>query len=328
MQVRQRRCSHPGCRRPAGTSYTYEIPNQQGTGVLTINSTAQSPQWRQYTPYGAPRGTAPASWPNTNGFLGKATDPTTGLTIVGARQYDPTTGLFLSIDPILETTNPQQLNGYSYAASNPISQSDPSGLMPAYATSQGTCTGTGAYCSGAIQRHQVAQQQEYNHLTAVIENQQLQNCGGCHPATMRAIAGEYRNPTVVRQRVLSYTATAAHEQNMSQQARMEQEQLELAQSYSGFDPATDIRHGLVAADNFLYNHIYIQISACLLGCAAVSIQGGYGFLTLEFPAVAPVSRSASGFVGFTLGFNSATPAEVNKNNVILEAARRPRTALV
>jgi RHS repeat-associated protein len=54
--------------------------------------------------FAAPRGTTPATWPDTKGFLGKATDPTTGLTIVGARQYDPTTGLFISIDPILDPT--------------------------------------------------------------------------------------------------------------------------------------------------------------------------------------------------------------------------------
>jgi len=125
----------------AGSNYSFEIGNQQNTGVLTLNSTAQDPQWQQYTPYGAPRGAAPASWPDTNGFLGKPTDPTTGLTSVGARQYDPTTGLFLSIDPILESTSPQQLNGYSYAADNPITNSDPTGLLPTGPGTGGTtCT--------------------------------------------------------------------------------------------------------------------------------------------------------------------------------------------
>jgi RHS repeat-associated protein len=114
---------------------------------LTLNSAAQDPQWQQYTPYGAPRGTAPASWPDTNGFLGKPTDPTSGLTIIGARQYDPTTGLFLSIDPILETTSPLQLNGYSYAADNPVTNSDPTGLMPIM-ISAGGCVGSIQYCEG------------------------------------------------------------------------------------------------------------------------------------------------------------------------------------
>jgi RHS repeat-associated protein len=112
-----------------GSDYTYQFANQQDTGVLTLNSAAQDPQWQQYTPYGAPRGTPPASWPDTNGFLNDPTDPTSGLTIIGARQYDPATGLFLSIDPLLEPASPLQLNGYSYAEDNPVTNSDPTGLF-------------------------------------------------------------------------------------------------------------------------------------------------------------------------------------------------------
>jgi RHS repeat-associated protein len=110
------------------STYEFEFTDQHGTGVLTLNSSLQTPVWRQYTPYGAPRGTAPTSWPDTNGFLGKPTDANTGLTIIGARQYDPATGRFLSVDPVLAATSPQTLAGYSYAADDPVSASDPTGL--------------------------------------------------------------------------------------------------------------------------------------------------------------------------------------------------------
>jgi len=113
----------------SGSSYYFELTNQQGTGLIVLNNDAEAPQWRQFTPYGAPRGTAPSSWPDSNGFLGMATDANTGLTIIGARQYDPTTGMFISLDPVLETNSPQQLNGYSYAGDNPVTDSDPSGEM-------------------------------------------------------------------------------------------------------------------------------------------------------------------------------------------------------
>jgi RHS repeat-associated protein len=113
----------------ASSNYAFELTNQQGTGLVTLNSDAQDPQWQQYTPYGAPRGSAPSSWPDSNGFLGKVTDGNTGLVVVGARQYDPTTGMFLSLDPLLETTSPQDLNGYTYAADNPVTNSDPSGML-------------------------------------------------------------------------------------------------------------------------------------------------------------------------------------------------------
>jgi RHS repeat-associated protein len=113
----------------AGTSYDFELANQQDTGLLTLDDTCQNPQWRQFTPYGAPRGTAPSSWPDTNGFLGKPTDQNTGLTIIGARAYDPGIGQFLSLDPVLNPDEPADLNGYTYADDNPVTDTDPTGLL-------------------------------------------------------------------------------------------------------------------------------------------------------------------------------------------------------
>ena len=112
----------------AGTAYSFEITDQHGTSLLTLDHTAANPAWRQYTPYGTPRGQAPPSWPDTHAFLGKPADITTGLDIIGARQYDPATGRFLSVDPVLDTSSPQTLAGYAYAADNPVTQADPTGL--------------------------------------------------------------------------------------------------------------------------------------------------------------------------------------------------------
>jgi RHS repeat-associated protein len=110
------------------SSYTFELANQQHTGVLTLDSTLRNPVWRQFTPYGAPRGTPPPAWPDANGFLGKPADASTSLTTVGARQYDPATGRFLSVDPVLDASSPQQLTGYGYAGDNPATFADPTGL--------------------------------------------------------------------------------------------------------------------------------------------------------------------------------------------------------
>jgi RHS repeat-associated protein len=126
----------------AGSDYYFELTNQQGTGVLALNNDAQDPAWQQYTPYGSPRGSAPSYWPDTNGFLGKTTDANTGLTIVGSRQYDPTTGSFISLDPLLENTSPQQLNGYTYAGDNPVTSEDPSGDLMIMANG---CEGSAQY---------------------------------------------------------------------------------------------------------------------------------------------------------------------------------------
>jgi RHS repeat-associated protein len=121
------------------TSFTYAIADQHGTPSLYLDSTATTPTWRQYTPYGAARGDAVAA-PDNRGFLNKPMDTTTGLTVVGARQYDPETGRFITDDPILEPTDPTQLNGYSYAGNNPTGREDPTGLM---------AKGDGGGCGGA-----------------------------------------------------------------------------------------------------------------------------------------------------------------------------------
>ncbi|MFC8435391.1 RHS repeat-associated core domain-containing protein [Streptomyces sp. NPDC057253] len=80
--------------------------------------------------YGNPRGT-PTTWADNRTFLNKTTDTTTGLTDIGAREYDPTLGRFVSLDPVFEATSPQELGGYTYAGDNPVTQSDPSGLCMA-----------------------------------------------------------------------------------------------------------------------------------------------------------------------------------------------------
>jgi hypothetical protein len=51
------------------------------------------------------------------------------LTQIGARYYDPALGKFVSVDPVLDATDPQQWAPYSYSNSNPVTWSDPSGEM-------------------------------------------------------------------------------------------------------------------------------------------------------------------------------------------------------
>jgi RHS repeat-associated protein len=110
----------------AATSYSFEIADQQGTNDLELDDTAQLPTWGQFTPYGAPRGTT-VTWADNRGFLNKAADAATGLTYVGARAYDPGTAQFISADPVLKPSDPQDLNPYDYAEDNPVTSSDPTG---------------------------------------------------------------------------------------------------------------------------------------------------------------------------------------------------------
>ncbi|WP_206685986.1 RHS repeat-associated core domain-containing protein [Kribbella qitaiheensis] len=80
------------------------------------------------------------TWSDTHGFLGKPEDKTTGLHHVGAREYDPTTGRFLSVDPLLDLTDPQSLLAYAYANNNPASLSDPNGTC-ALMEGESSCSG-------------------------------------------------------------------------------------------------------------------------------------------------------------------------------------------
>ncbi|MFI5908165.1 RHS repeat-associated core domain-containing protein [Dactylosporangium sp. NPDC051541] len=129
----------------AASAYTFQVADQHGTPGLYLSSNLQTATWRQSTPYGEPRGSA-GSWPDNHGFLGAPADADTGLTRLGARDYDPATGRFTSVDPVRTAADTQQLNGYSYAHNAPVNASDPSGLMTDDKR-YGPCGLAGEYCA-------------------------------------------------------------------------------------------------------------------------------------------------------------------------------------
>ncbi|MDG4808711.1 polymorphic toxin-type HINT domain-containing protein [Micromonospora sp. WMMD1120] len=132
------------------TGITWLASDHQGTAQVSVaNDTNQTITQRRQTPYGAPRGAA-VSWPNKQGFLGGYQDPT-GLTHLGAREYDPTIGRFISVDPVNDPGNPQQLPAYTYAANNPTTYSDPSGrIIAEYARVDEPGGNWKQLCSGGI----------------------------------------------------------------------------------------------------------------------------------------------------------------------------------
>jgi RHS repeat-associated protein len=139
---------HPvAMRTAAGTTWLLSDP--QNTTTITVTADTQASAMRRLTPFGALRGKAPA-WPTDKGFVGGADQPT-GLTLLGARQYDPATGRFISVDPQFDPTDPQQMNGYAYADNTPVTQTDPSGLRAACDDPAQNC---GDPTSGAAQAPQ------------------------------------------------------------------------------------------------------------------------------------------------------------------------------
>jgi RHS repeat-associated protein len=115
--------------RSADGHVAYLIPDRHGSDVLQIDATAQTAVRESYTPYGSLRGSAPANWIGAKSYVGGTSDAATGLINLGAREYDPTTGRFLSLDQVMEGASPQQMNGYAYAGNDPTTDSDPTGTM-------------------------------------------------------------------------------------------------------------------------------------------------------------------------------------------------------
>ncbi|GAA2634889.1 RHS repeat-associated core domain-containing protein [Actinomadura fulvescens] len=102
--------------------------DHQGTSQIAVNATDQKTITRRFLPFGRERGALEEdTWPGERGFVGGTKDPT-GLTHLGAREYDPETGRFISVDPLFNLDHPQSWNGYSYANNTPVTQSDPEGL--------------------------------------------------------------------------------------------------------------------------------------------------------------------------------------------------------
>ncbi|GAA1311628.1 type IV secretion protein Rhs [Planotetraspora silvatica] len=111
----------------ASSALSYQANNVQGTATTEVTSTLATTTRRNYSPFGELRGTAP-TWTGGLGFVGGTKDTITGLTNLGAREYDPSLGRFISVDPLFDTSDPQSWNGYAYANNSPITNSDPSGL--------------------------------------------------------------------------------------------------------------------------------------------------------------------------------------------------------
>ncbi|MGP3691260.1 ricin-type beta-trefoil lectin domain protein [Streptomyces sp. IBSNAI002] len=150
-----------------GHTLSQQLADHHNTATTSVEQKdGQTVIRRKTDPYGNPRGTQPANWPGNRTFLGVGTDDnTTGLTHIGAREYEPQTGRFITVDPIIDITDPLQMNGYTYSRGNPITNWDPTGLKDDNCAYVSNCTanggtidhkdtlpsgGCGIYCGGGI----------------------------------------------------------------------------------------------------------------------------------------------------------------------------------
>ena len=108
---------------------SFVAADHHGTGELAIDAATGAVSQRRFDPFGVERGEKTGSWPGEKGFVGGTIDASTGLTHLGAREYDSAIGKFISVDPLIDHTQPQQINGYSYANNSPVTHADPSGMI-------------------------------------------------------------------------------------------------------------------------------------------------------------------------------------------------------
>ncbi len=99
--------------------------DQQGSTRMLTTALGTAAGTTTYDAYGNVLGTTGTST-SPLGYDSQYTNSDTGLIYLRARSYDPATSQFLSVDPQMMETR----DAYSYAASDPTNQGDPSGLTP------------------------------------------------------------------------------------------------------------------------------------------------------------------------------------------------------
>ncbi|MCT9078970.1 ricin-type beta-trefoil lectin domain protein [Streptomyces fulvoviolaceus] len=108
-----------------------QVADQNGSAYINVAlASGNAVKFSKTDPFGVER-TENGNWRSHEGYVGGSDDESSGLVHLGAREYDPTTGRFLSPDPVLDLADPVQMNGYVYCENNPITYADPSGLMSA-----------------------------------------------------------------------------------------------------------------------------------------------------------------------------------------------------
>jgi len=106
----------------SGGTVTYLHHDQQGSTRLLTGSTGAVTGKCTYGAYGT--WTCEGTTATPLGYDAQYTSTDTGLIYMRARTYDPATGQFLTVDPLVgETRAP-----YNYVGDNPVNGADPSGL--------------------------------------------------------------------------------------------------------------------------------------------------------------------------------------------------------
>ncbi|MFB9695781.1 RHS repeat protein [Actinoplanes digitatis] len=121
----------------AASQSDWQISNMHGDVVASISgSSAGLTSTRDFDEYGQARNAAEVGkvrygW---HGAQQRAADAPAGIMVMGVRLYNPTSGRFLSVDPIYGGSS----NNYEYSDGDPVNKNDLSGNMSCWKTSTAT----------------------------------------------------------------------------------------------------------------------------------------------------------------------------------------------
>jgi len=106
--------------------YYWELSDPLGTGMVMLDVDGNRVRHQVFSPFGrihAEEGAALRTY-----YAGHRRDEESGMFYMQARWFDPGSGRFLSVDPLIRSAGvPQSFNGYSYTENNPVNGIDPTG---------------------------------------------------------------------------------------------------------------------------------------------------------------------------------------------------------
>jgi RHS repeat-associated protein len=110
--------------------YRWLLTDHLGSGVAWLDQDGEPVRQTVYAPFGAvAQGAVNGGYRPPHVFAGHQRNEATGLHYMQARWQDPSTGAFVSVDPLVPNVeDPQSVNAYTYASNNPIAFTDPTGM--------------------------------------------------------------------------------------------------------------------------------------------------------------------------------------------------------
>ncbi|HET6710855.1 RHS repeat-associated core domain-containing protein [Amycolatopsis sp.] len=122
----------------SGGSFWF-VHDQNGSTTALLGGGGTVAGTYSYSAYGRPAAAGSARTPLQ--YTGQYVDSESGLVYLRARYYDPVTAVFLTVDPLVDTTR----TPYTYAGGNPLNYADPTGYCSFW-----ECLGIGAGVAGMV----------------------------------------------------------------------------------------------------------------------------------------------------------------------------------